>query len=75
MVWVETPTNPMLKLVDLDAAVARAHVQGTLVVVDNTFASPWGQRPLDHGADIVVHSATKYLNGHSDVVGGVVAVR
>jgi cystathionine gamma-lyase len=75
MLWVETPTNPMLKLVDLDAAVARAHVQGTLVVVDNTFASPWGQRPLDHGADIVVHSATKYLNGHSDVVGGVVAVR
>jgi cystathionine gamma-lyase len=75
MVWVETPTNPMLKLVDLDAVSARAHEQGALVVVDNTFASPWGQRPLDLGADIVVHSATKYLNGHSDVVGGVVAVR
>ncbi len=75
MVWIETPTNPMLKLVDLEATVALARQRGALVVVDNTFASPWGQRPLDYGADIVVHSATKYLGGHSDVVGGVVAVR
>jgi cystathionine beta-lyase/cystathionine gamma-synthase len=75
MVWVETPTNPMLKLVDLEAVVAQARDAGALVVVDNTFASPWGQRPLEQGADIVVHSATKYLNGHSDVVGGVAAVR
>jgi cystathionine gamma-lyase len=75
MVWIETPTNPMLKLVDIPAVAARARAQGALVVVDNTFASPWGQRPLELGADLVVHSATKYLNGHSDVVGGVVAVR
>jgi cystathionine gamma-lyase len=75
MVWIETPTNPMLKLVDIEAVAARAREQGALVVVDNTFASPWGQRPLELGADIVMHSATKYLNGHSDVVGGVVAVR
>jgi cystathionine gamma-lyase len=75
MIWVETPTNPMLKLVDLEAVVAQGREAGVLVVVDNTFASPWGQRPLELGADIVVHSATKYLNGHSDVVGGVAAVR
>ncbi len=75
MVWIETPTNPMLKLVDIAAVAARARASGALVVVDNTFASPWGQRPLELGADIVMHSATKYLNGHSDVVGGVVAVR
>jgi cystathionine gamma-lyase len=75
MVWIETPTNPMLKLVDIEAVAARARANGALVVVDNTFASPWGQRPLELGADIVMHSATKYLNGHSDVVGGVVAVR
>jgi cystathionine gamma-lyase len=75
MVWIETPTNPMLKLVDIEAVAARARAQGALVVVDNTFASPWGQRPLELGADIVMHSATKYLNGHSDIVGGVVAVR
>jgi cystathionine gamma-lyase len=75
MVWIETPTNPMLKLVDIEAVAARARANGSLVVVDNTFASPWGQRPLELGADIVMHSATKYLNGHSDVVGGVVAVR
>ncbi|MGD9386847.1 MAG: cystathionine gamma-synthase [Gammaproteobacteria bacterium] len=74
MVWVETPTNPMLKLVDIAAVSAAAKARGALVVVDNTFASPWGQRPLELGADIVIHSATKYLNGHSDVVGGVVAV-
>jgi cystathionine gamma-lyase len=75
MVWIETPTNPMLKLVDIEAVAARAREHGALVVVDNTFASPWGQRPLELGADLVMHSATKYLNGHSDVVGGVVAVR
>jgi cystathionine gamma-lyase len=75
LVWIETPTNPMLKLVDLAAVAARAKEHGALVVVDNTFASPWGQRPLEHGADIVMHSATKYLNGHSDIVGGVLAVR
>ena len=75
MVWIETPTNPMLKLVDIAAVAARAKAHGALVVVDNTFASPWGQRPLELGADIVMHSATKYLNGHSDIVGGVVAVR
>jgi cystathionine gamma-lyase len=74
MVWIETPTNPMLKLVDIRAAAAEAKARGALVVVDNTFASPWSQRPLELGADIVVHSATKYLNGHSDVVGGVVVV-
>lgn len=74
MVWIETPTNPMLKLVDIATVAAAAKKRGALVVVDNTFASPWSQRPLELGADIVVHSATKYLNGHSDVVGGVVAV-
>ena len=75
MVWIETPTNPMLKLVDIAAVAAEAKARGALVVVDNTFASPWGQRPLEMGADVVMHSATKYLNGHSDVVGGVLAVR
>lgn len=75
MVWIETPTNPMLKLVDIAAVAAEARAHGALVVVDNTFASPWGQRPLELGADVVMHSATKYLNGHSDVVGGVLAVR
>ena len=72
MVWVETPTNPMLKIVDLQAVSAIARRHGLLMVVDNTFASPILQRPLEHGADIVVHSATKYLNGHSDMVGGMV---
>ena len=70
MVWVETPTNPLLKIVDLAAVSAVARKHGLLVVVDNTFASPILQRPLEHGADIVMHSATKYLNGHSDMVGG-----
>jgi len=75
MVWVESPSNPLLKLVDLEmvARVARRH--GLIAVADNTFASPWVQRPLAAGFDVVVHSATKYLNGHSDVVGGVVVVR
>ena len=71
MVLVETPTNPLLKLADIAAISTEAHKHGLIVTVDNTFASPWVQRPLDFGADIVVHSATKYLNGHSDVIGGV----
>jgi cystathionine gamma-lyase len=75
MVWIETPTNPMLKLVDIEAVAAEAKARNALVVVDNTFASPWSQRPLELGADLVVHSATKYLNGHSDVVGGVIVAR
>jgi cystathionine gamma-lyase len=72
MIWVETPTNPMLKLVDLAKVSAFAKKHGLLLVVDNTFCSPMLQRPLEHGADLVVHSATKYLNGHSDMVGGIV---
>ncbi|NCT70719.1 MAG: cystathionine gamma-synthase [Xanthomonadaceae bacterium] len=74
MVWVETPTNPMLKIVDIAAICKIAHKHGLRVVVDNTFASPILQRPLQLGADIVMHSATKYLNGHSDMVGGMVVV-
>lgn len=74
MVWIETPTNPMLKIVDIEAVCAIARKHGLRVVVDNTFASPILQRPLELGADIVVHSATKYLNGHSDMVGGMVVV-
>ena len=74
MVWVETPTNPMLKIVDIAAICDIAHKRGLRVVVDNTFASPILQRPLQLGADIVMHSATKYLNGHSDMVGGMVVV-
>ncbi len=70
MIWVETPTNPMLRLVDLAAIAALAKRRGLLTVCDNTFASPYLQRPLEHGIDIVVHSATKYLNGHSDALGG-----
>jgi cystathionine gamma-lyase len=75
MVWVETPTNPMLKIVDIAAAAEIAHEHDALLVVDNTFASPMLQRPLEMGADIVMHSATKFLNGHSDMVGGVAVVR
>lgn len=74
MVWIETPTNPLLKLVDLEMISALAHKHGLIVVVDNTFATPWIQRPLALGADVVVHSATKYLNGHSDVIGGAAVV-
>ncbi|MBB1087953.1 cystathionine gamma-synthase [Lysobacter sp. SG-8] len=74
MVWIETPTNPMLKLVDIERIVAIARRHGLLVVVDNTFCSPILQRPLEKGADLVMHSATKYLNGHSDMVGGMVVV-
>lgn len=72
MIWVETPTNPMLKLVDLDRVAAFARKHGLILVVDNTFCSPILQRPLEHGAHLVLHSATKYLNGHSDIVGGIV---
>ncbi len=71
MVWVETPTNPMLKLVDLARIAELAHRAGAIAVADNTFASPYLQRPLELGFDVVVHSATKYLNGHSDMVGGI----
>jgi cystathionine beta-lyase/cystathionine gamma-synthase len=73
MVWIESPSNPMLNVVDIAAAAAAAHTAGALVVVDNTFATPYLQRPLELGADVVVHSTTKYLGGHSDVVGGFVA--
>jgi len=75
MVWIESPSNPMLRLVDIAAVAAIARARGILVVVDNTFATPWIQRPLELGADIVMHSATKFLNGHSDMVGGVAVVR
>lgn len=75
LVWVETPTNPMLKIVDIAAVAERAHAAGARVVVDNTFASPYLQQPLALGADLVMHSATKYLGGHSDVVGGIVVGR
>jgi cystathionine beta-lyase/cystathionine gamma-synthase len=73
IVWLETPTNPLLNIVDIKAAAEAAHEVGAMVVVDNTFATPYLQRPLELGADIVVHSMTKYLGGHSDVVGGFVA--
>jgi cystathionine gamma-synthase len=73
LVWLETPTNPLLNIVDLRAAADAAHAVGATVVVDNTFASPYLQRPIEHGADIVVHSTTKYLGGHSDLVGGFAA--
>ncbi len=75
MIWVETPTNPLLKLADLEALAQLAKTHNLISVADNTFASPWIQRPLEQGFDIVVHSATKYLNGHSDMVGGVAVVR
>ena len=75
MVYLETPTNPLMRLVDLEAAADIARSAGALLVVDNTFATPYLQRPLELGADLVVHSTTKYLNGHSDVVGGAVVTR
>jgi cystathionine gamma-lyase len=75
MIWVETPTNPMLKLVDIEVVAAFAKVHNLILVVDNTFASPILQRPIERGADFVMHSATKYLNGHSDMVGGMVIAR
>ena len=74
IVWLETPTNPLLTCIDIAAVAEAAHANGAIVVVDNTFATPYLQQPLDHGADIVVHSATKYLGGHSDVVGGFLAL-
>jgi cystathionine beta-lyase/cystathionine gamma-synthase len=73
MVWLETPTNPLLNVVDIRTAAEAAHAAGALVVVDNTFASPYLQQPLSLGADVVVHSTTKYLGGHSDLIGGFVA--
>ena len=75
LIWVETPTNPMLRLADLEALAAIAKARGILIAADNTFASPWCQRPLEYGFDMVMHSTTKYLNGHSDVVGGIVVAR
>ena len=74
MVWLESPTNPLLTCFDIEAVAEIAHAHGALVVVDNTFATPYLQQPITLGADIVVHSATKYLGGHSDVVGGFLAV-
>jgi cystathionine beta-lyase/cystathionine gamma-synthase len=73
LVWLESPTNPLLNVIDIQAAADAAHARGAIVVVDNTFATPYLQRPLELGADVVVHSTTKYLGGHSDVIGGFVA--
>jgi cystathionine gamma-synthase len=72
-VWLESPTNPLLNLIDIEAAAKAAHAKGAIVVVDNTFATPYLQRPLELGADVVLHSTTKYIGGHSDVIGGFVA--
>ncbi|MGZ8993110.1 MAG: trans-sulfuration enzyme family protein [Burkholderiaceae bacterium] len=74
MVWVETPSNPLLKLADLDAIAKLCRARRIIAVADNTFASPWVQRPLESGFDVVVHSTTKYLNGHSDIIGGVAII-
>jgi cystathionine gamma-synthase len=73
LIWVETPSNPLLRIADIAALAEFAHARGALLVVDNTFATPYLQRPLERGADVVIHSTTKYLGGHSDVVGGFVA--
>jgi cystathionine gamma-synthase len=75
LAWIETPTNPLLKVLDISAIARLAATTGTMTVVDNTFATPFLQRPLNLGADLVLHSATKYLGGHSDVIGGLVATR
>jgi len=75
IVWIETPSNPLLRITDIRAIASAAHEVGALVVVDNTFLSPAGQKPFSLGADIVLHSTTKYINGHSDVVGGVVIAK
>jgi cystathionine gamma-lyase len=75
LLWVETPTNPLLKLVDLGAVARLARAHGIIAVCDNTFATPFLQRPLEHGFDVVMHSTTKYLNGHSDAIGGAAIVR
>ena len=74
LIWLETPTNPTLKIIDLERVAAVARAKGVLTACDNTFASPWTQRPLEYGFDLVMHSTTKYLNGHSDMVGGIVVV-
>ncbi|MEI9987126.1 MAG: aminotransferase class I/II-fold pyridoxal phosphate-dependent enzyme [Aliidongia sp.] len=74
LIWIETPSNPMLKLIDLDAVAGIARKHGLIAAADNTFATPVVQRPIEHGFHMVMHSATKYLNGHSDMVGGVVVV-
>lgn len=74
LVWIETPSNPLLRIVDIEAVAAKSHAVGAMVLVDNTFLSPVWQRPIALGADLVLHSTTKYLNGHSDVVGGAVVV-
>ncbi|PYL65743.1 MAG: cystathionine beta-lyase [Verrucomicrobia bacterium] len=74
MVWIETPSNPLLKLIDLEAIAKIARAHNIISVSDNTFATPWIQRPIEFGFDLVIHSATKYLNGHSDLVGGVAVV-
>jgi cystathionine gamma-lyase len=74
LIWIETPSNPMLKLIDLSRVAEIGRTLGAVTAADNTFASPWVQRPIEHGFDLVMHSATKYLNGHSDVIGGVVVV-
>ena len=75
LIWVESPTNPLLKLIDLEAVAEVGRRRGILTCCDNTFATPWAQRPIELGFDLVMHSATKYLNGHSDMVGGVVVAR
>jgi cystathionine gamma-lyase len=75
LVWIETPTNPLLQVIDIAAIAELAHRRGAVLAVDNTFASPYLQRPIEHGADLVVHSTTKYLGGHSDVIGGAVIGR
>jgi cystathionine beta-lyase/cystathionine gamma-synthase len=72
MIWIETPSNPLLNIVDLDAVIKLAKSKKILTAVDNTFLSPYFQRPFDFGADLIVHSTTKYINGHSDVVGGAI---
>ena len=74
MVWIETPSNPLLKIIDLEAIAKIAREKKIISVSDNTFATPWIQRPIEAGFDMVIHSATKYLNGHSDMVGGVIVV-
>ncbi|MCA9665811.1 MAG: PLP-dependent transferase [Myxococcales bacterium] len=75
LVWIESPTNPMLKVIDIARTAELAHAAGALCVVDNTFLTPWGQKPLTMGADIVAHSTSKYINGHSDAIGGIVLTR
>ncbi|HEY3837485.1 MAG TPA: PLP-dependent aspartate aminotransferase family protein [Bryobacteraceae bacterium] len=75
LIWIETPSNPMLKIIDLARVAESGRALGAVTVADNTFASPYVQRPIDHGFDVAMHSATKYLNGHSDVIGGVLVVR